>query len=45
MRKKDLQSALRDEEPRIVHFSGHGMGNQGLVVEDEQGKSCYSDSI
>ncbi len=34
----DLQSFLRREKPRIVHFCGHGTGNQGLVLATESGK-------
>ena len=33
----DLQSFLRREKPRIVHFSGHGTGNQGLILTTESG--------
>jgi CHAT domain len=38
VRVDDLQKALLDTAPQIVHFSGHGGGEQGLVLEDEQGK-------
>ncbi len=34
----DLQSFLRREKPRIVHFCGHGTGNQGLVLTAESGE-------
>ncbi len=34
----DLQSFLRRERPRIVHFCGHGAGNQGLVLTTESGE-------
>jgi hypothetical protein len=34
-----LRRALLDIEPQIVHFSGHGMGEDGIVVEDISGKS------
>ena len=34
----DLQSFLRREKPRIVHFCGHGTGSQGLVLTGESGK-------
>lgn len=33
----DLQRALLDESPQIVHFSGHGEGQAGLCFEDEIG--------
>ncbi|MBU7582282.1 MAG: AAA-like domain-containing protein [Nostoc sp. TH1S01] len=38
VRPEDLRRALLDYEPEIVHFSGHGAGNQGLVLENEAGK-------
>ncbi|NEO34163.1 MAG: CHAT domain-containing protein [Symploca sp. SIO3C6] len=31
----DFQQAMLDFEPQIVHFSGHGVGQEGLVFEDE----------
>lgn len=34
----DLQQALTDEQPHIVHFSGHGIG-QGIVLETSEGNS------
>jgi hypothetical protein len=34
----DLRRALLDNEPEIVHFSGHGSGVDGLYFEDDQGK-------
>jgi hypothetical protein len=30
---------LLDYEPQIVHFSGHGGGEQGLALEDEAGQA------
>ncbi len=39
VRTDDLRRALLDTEPQIVHFCGHGSGTQGLVIEDEAGKS------
>jgi AAA-like domain/TIR domain/CHAT domain len=38
VRPNDLQRALLDHEPQIVHFSGHGAGTQGLILEDDAGK-------
>ncbi len=38
VRVDDLQKALLDSSPQIVHFSGHGGGEQGLVLENELGK-------
>ena len=39
VRTSDLRRALLDTEPQIVHFCGHGSGDEGLVIEDEAGKS------
>ncbi|EAW38987.1 CHAT domain-containing protein [Lyngbya sp. PCC 8106] len=35
----DLQQTLYDYHPTIVHFSGHGSGNDGLILEDNSGRS------
>ena len=37
VRSRDLQQALLDENPNIVHFSGHGEGREGLVLLDNAG--------
>lgn len=37
VRPEDLQQHLYDLKPQIVHFSGHGDGEQGLAIEDENG--------
>ena len=34
----DLYRALLDFEPQIVHFSGHGMGEEGLALKGSSGK-------
>lgn len=34
-----LRRALLDIEPQIVHFSGHGLGVNGILVEDDNGMS------
>jgi hypothetical protein len=39
VRPQDLLRALLDYEPQIVHFSGHGGGEQGLALEDEAGQA------
>jgi predicted NACHT family NTPase len=39
VRADDLRRALLDTQPQIVHFCGHGAGDEGLVIEDENGKS------
>jgi tetratricopeptide (TPR) repeat protein len=36
-RLRDVQRSLLDINPSIVHFSGHGTGDEGLVFEDEVG--------
>ena len=33
----DLQREILENKPRIVHFCGHGLGNQGLVLETKSG--------
>ncbi|MBD2353503.1 AAA-like domain-containing protein [Tolypothrix sp. FACHB-123] len=38
VRTDDLRRALLDYEPEIVHFSGHGAGNQGLALENNTGQ-------
>ncbi|MEM8721776.1 MAG: NACHT domain-containing protein [Cyanobacteria bacterium P01_G01_bin.39] len=35
---EDLQDLLYDNQPYIVHFCGHGMGEDGLVFENEEGE-------
>lgn len=37
VRVQDVYQALLNYKPRIVHFSGHGTGDSGLVLEDESG--------
>jgi tetratricopeptide (TPR) repeat protein len=37
-RARDLQRALLDIEPDIVHFCGHGLKG-GLILEDERGEA------
>lgn len=36
-RPRDVQRAMLDYKPQIVHFCGHGAGDKGLVLEDEAG--------
>jgi len=38
VRPSDLQQIIRDVNPWIVHFSGHGKGEAGLVFEDKSGR-------
>lgn len=37
VRPEDISRALLDEEPQIVHFSGHGSSSGELCFEDEVG--------
>ena len=37
VRYNDIHRAMLDYKPNIVHFSGHGKGQAGLVFEDETG--------
>ncbi|MEM9090516.1 MAG: AAA-like domain-containing protein [Cyanobacteria bacterium P01_F01_bin.53] len=39
VRTDDLRRALLRYEPQLVHFSGHGTGEQGLVFETDAGKA------
>ncbi|MCL1474586.1 AAA-like domain-containing protein [Argonema antarcticum] len=34
----DMRRAVLDYNPQIVHFSGHGAGEDGLALEDENGQ-------
>ena len=38
-RPADIQRALLDLQPQIVHFSGHGDGENGLELEDDAGET------
>ena len=38
VRYRDIHRAILDYEPNIVHFSGHGAGEEGLAFEDETGQ-------
>jgi hypothetical protein len=43
VRPRDIQRAMLDVGPQIIHFSGHGAGEQGLVFEDEVGNAKLVD--
>jgi TIR domain/CHAT domain len=43
VRPRDIQRAMLDVQPQIIHFSGHGEGADGLVFEDEVGNSKHID--
>ena len=38
VRPADISQALLDVQPRIVHFSGHGMAEGALCFEDQAGE-------
>ncbi len=38
VRPQDLQAALLEVKPRIVHFCGHGEGERGLVLQNDSGQ-------
>lgn len=42
VRSRDLYRALLDTSPKVVHFSGHGSGLPGIVLEDDQGQSVLA---
>jgi hypothetical protein len=44
VRPRDVQRAILEVNPDIVHFSGHGSGEDGLVFEDEVGKTKFVDA-
>lgn len=35
---EQLQDLLLEQKPRIVHFCGHGTGEQGLVLQNQAGR-------
>jgi TIR domain/CHAT domain len=37
-RPGDVQQAMLEHTPQVVHFCGHGEGIEGLVLEDDGGK-------
>lgn len=45
VRKQDLSRRLLQEQPRIVHFSGHGTSNGSLCFVGDDGKSQYVDPV
>jgi hypothetical protein len=34
---REMQRSILDLNPQIVHFSGHGVGDNGLAMEAEDG--------
>jgi hypothetical protein len=39
VRPQDLQRAILDYDPQIIHFSGHGAGAQGIVLQGDDGSA------
>ncbi len=44
VRYRDIHRSILNFEPQIVHFSGHGAGEPGLVFEDNAGKQKLVDA-
>jgi len=44
IRPKDLAKVIPEYEPHIIHFSGHGEGEQGLMLEDDNGHTRFVDA-
>jgi hypothetical protein len=47
VRPQDLQRAILDNDPQIIHFAGHGAGEKGIVLQDEDGsaKAVSADAL
>jgi branched-chain amino acid transport system substrate-binding protein len=43
-RPRDIRRAMLDVNPKIVHFSGHGTGKEGLAFEDALGNVKFVDA-
>ena len=43
-RPRDIQQAMVDFKPQIIHFTGHGAGQDGLAFEDVSGQLKLVDS-
>lgn len=41
VRSQELSELLAEHSPEIVHFCGHGAGEQGLVFQDEDGREQF----
>ncbi|RUS97007.1 hypothetical protein DSM106972_085570 [Dulcicalothrix desertica PCC 7102] len=44
VRYRDIHRAILDYEPQIIHFSGHGAGEEGLLFESEAGQTRFIDA-
>lgn len=45
VRSRDIHRSILDFKPNIVHFSGHGAGQDGLIFEDETGQAKLVDAL
>ncbi|MUG92504.1 CHAT domain-containing protein [Scytonema sp. UIC 10036] len=45
VRPRDIHRSILDFKPNIVHFSGHGAGQDGLIFEDESGQAKLVDAL
>ncbi|WP_437299123.1 CHAT domain-containing protein [Sorangium sp. So ce426] len=43
VRPDDLQLALLEERPHVLHFSGHGTHDEKIVLEDSEGGIAFVD--
>ncbi len=41
VRQRDFYRAILDTQPQIVHFCGHGAGEDGIILEDETGTTAF----
>lgn len=39
VRQRDFYRAILEYKPQIIHFCGHGVGDDGIVLENEIGQS------
>ena len=42
-RSRDIHRSILEFKPQIVHFNGHGAGQDGLVFTDETGQTKLVD--
>lgn len=41
VRRRDFYRAILDSKPQIIHFSGHGGKQEGIILEDETGNPLF----
>ncbi len=41
VRQRDFYRAILDTQPQVIHFCGHGVGQEGIVLEDEAGTAAF----